>query len=155
MLNKTELVLLVLGACDGRHVTGMARLTKLVFLSEREVLMNRGDVKGRFRFVPDRFGPSTTEMDDQVEFLVSVGMLEKDGKRFQITGKGRRFLEAKTYRRTPPRIVRGISNLKEKYGHLELDDLLARVYAAYPDYVIRLEGGHKRPVTGRLGTRCR
>ena len=139
MLNKTELVLLVLGACGGSHVTGITRLTKLVFLSEREVLTSRSDIKERFRFVPDMFGPFTTEMDDQVEFLKSVGMLEKDEKRFQITGKGRRFLEAKTYRRTPARIVRGISNLKEKCGRLELDDLLARVYAAYPDYVIRLE----------------
>ena len=139
VLNKTELVLLVLGACNGRHVTGITRLTKLVFLAEREVLTNSGDIKERFRFVPDTFGPFTTEMYDQVEFLESVGMLEKDGKRFQITGKGRRFLEAKTYLRTPTRIVRGISGLKEKYASLELDDLLARVYTAYPNYVIRLE----------------
>lgn len=139
MLNKTELVLLVLGACGGSPVAGMTRLTKLVFLSEREVLTGRGDMRERFRFVPDKFGPFTTEMYDQTEFLESVGMLERDEKRFQITGKGRRFLEAKTYRRTPRRIVRGISDLKEKYAPLELDDLLAHVYTTYPEYAIRSE----------------
>lgn len=139
VLNKTELVLLVLGACGGRHVTGMTRLTKLVFLSEREVLTGSGDMRERFRFVPDKFGPFTTEMYDQTEFLESVGMLEKDGKRFQITGKGRRFLEAKTYRRAPRRIVRGISDMKEKYARLELDDLLAHVYTAYPEYALGSE----------------
>ena len=139
VLNKTELVLLVLGACDGGPVTGITRLTKLVFLSEREVLTAPDDMKERFRFVPDKFGPFTTEMYDQTEFLESVGMLEKDGKKFLITGKGRRFLEAKTYRRTPERIIRGISDLKERYVRLDLDDLLARVYTAYPDYAIRSE----------------
>lgn len=139
MLNKTELVLLVLGACNGEHVTGITRLTKLVFLSEKEVLTGPDDMKERFRFVPDKFGPFTTEMYDQTEFLESVGMLEKDGKKFQITGKGRRFLEAKTYRRTPERIIRGISDLKESHARLELDDLLARVYTAYPEYAIRSE----------------
>lgn len=137
MLNKTELVLLVLGACDGRPVTGMARLTKLVFLSEREVLTGRDDIGERFRFVPDIFGPYTIEMHDQTEFLESVDMLKKDGKKFQITAKGLRFLEARTYRRTPGRIVRGIAGLKGKYVGLEIDDFLARVYTAYPEYTIR------------------
>ena len=146
MLNKAELVLLVLGACNGRHVTGITRLTKLVFLSEREVLTSRGDMKERFRFVPDKFGPLTTGMYDQAELLESVGMLAKDGKQFQITDKGRRFLGAKTYRRTPPRIARGITGLKKKYGRLELDGLLARAYAAYPDYAIRSE------MRGRVAT---
>ena len=139
VLNKAEVVLLVLGACDGGSVTGMTRLTKLVFLSEREVLTNRDDMGERFRFVPDKFGPFTIEMYDQTEFLESVGMLEKDGKKFQITAKGLRFLDAKTYRRTPDRIIRGISDLKEKYASLELDDFLARVYTAYPEYAIRSE----------------
>ena len=136
-MNKTELVLLVLGARNGEPVTGITRLTKLAFLSEREALTEPGDLQERFRFVRDTFGPFTTEMYDQTEFLESVGMLEKDGKKFQITGKGRRFLEAKTYRRTPERIIRGVSDLKERYAGLEIDDLLARVYAAYPEYVIR------------------
>lgn len=139
MLNKTELVLLVLGAGNGRPIVGLTRLTKLVFLSEKEVLVKPDDMKGRFRFMPDRFGPFAAEMHDQTEFLESVGMLARDGKRFQITAKGRRFLEAKTYRRTPRRIVRGISELKDKYVDLELDDFLAHVYAAYPEYTIRSE----------------
>ena len=138
-MNKTELVLLVLGACDGEHVTGITRLTKMVFLSEKEVLTEPDDMKERFRFVPDKFGPFTTEMYDQTEFLETVGMLERDGKKFQITGKGRRFLEAKTYCRTPERIIHGISDLKERHNRLDLDDLLARVYTAYPEYAIRSE----------------
>ena len=138
-MNKTELVLLVLGACDGEHVTGITRLTKLVFLSEKEVLTEPDDMKERFRFVPDKFGPFTTEMYDQTEFLETVGMLERDGKKFQITGKGRRVLEAKTYCRTPERITHGISDLKERHIRLDLDDLLARVYTAYPEYAIRSE----------------
>ena len=139
VLNKTELVLLVPGVCDGEHVDGMTRLTKIVSLSEREVLAGRDDMKERFRFVPDKFGPFTTEMYDQTEFPESAGMLEKDGKKFQIAAKGRRFLEAKTHYGTPHRIVRGISDLKKKYAGIELDDLLAQVYANHPKYAIRSE----------------
>lgn len=137
MLNKAEPVLLVLGACNGRHVTGTTRLTKLVFLSEREALASRGDMKERFRFAPDKFGPLTTGMYGQAGFLGSVGMLAKDGKRFQIADKGRRFLGARTHRGAPPRIARGTTGLKKKYGRLELDGLLARACAACPDYAIR------------------
>ena len=150
MLNKAELVLLALGACNGRHVTGITRLTKMVLLPEGEALTSRGDMKERFRFAPDKFGPLTAGMYGQAGFLGSVGMLAKDGKRFQIADKGRRFLGARTHRRAPPRIARGITGLKKKYGRLEPDGILARAYAAYPDYAIRSEmrGGVATAVGG-------
>jgi len=61
------------------------------------------------------------------------------GKKYEITDKGKRFLEMKTYERVHKDIRKHISDLKEKHGREKLDDLLRYVYSKYPDFTVKSE----------------
>jgi uncharacterized protein YwgA len=92
-MKKSDLVLLLLNG-DNRHpIDGMTKFQKLVFLTQKEVLDKFVNIKIKFDFGPNRFGPFSMEICDEVDFLKSVGMIKVDGKKHEITDKGVRFLE--------------------------------------------------------------
>jgi len=68
-----------------------------------------------------------------------------DGKKYEITDKGVRFLEKKTFERISEDVRRSISNIKETHGKEELNDLLKYVYITYPDFTITSEILYKLP----------
>jgi hypothetical protein len=85
--NKTELLLAILYATDARDaasarptpVVGITRLEKLIFLAKMEQgLLNAASDEKDFHFVPFRMGPWTQEVYDEVDFLESIGLLEKE-----------------------------------------------------------------------------
>lgn len=140
-MKKSDLILLLLNG-DNRHsIDGMTRFEKLVFLTQKEILDNSdNNIKIKFDFGPDRFGPLSMEIYDELDFLKSVGMIkEDDGKKYKITDKGVRFLEKKTFERVNDDIRKRISNIKEIYGKKELNDLLKHVYITYPDFTVNSE----------------
>lgn len=71
MERRVDLVLLLLFAKGpagkiAEPVTGITRLTKLLFLLEKET-----DVENDFRFVPYKMGPYSAEINPVLEFLTS------------------------------------------------------------------------------------
>ncbi len=71
MERRVDLVLLLLFARGPANkiaepVTGITRLTKLLFLLEKET-----DVENDFRFVPYKMGPYSAEINPVLEFLTS------------------------------------------------------------------------------------
>ncbi len=136
-LKKSELILLLLNGDNRYPIIGITRFEKLVFLTQKEVLDKSNTRTIKFDFEPDRFGPFSTEIYDELDFLKSVGMIkESDRKKFKITDKGIRFLEKKTFERVDEDMRKRISNIKETYGKKELNDLLKYVYITYPDFTI-------------------
>ena len=139
-IKKSDLILLLLNGDNKYPIDGITRFEKLVFLTQKEILDKWDDVKVKFNFEPDRFGPLATEIYDEIDFLKSVGMIkEEDGKKYEITDKGKRFLEMKTYQRIHEDVRKRISDIKEKHGREKLDDLLRYVYSNYPDFTVKSE----------------
>ncbi len=139
-MKKSDLILLLLNG-DNRHpIDGITRFEKLVFLTQKEVLDKSDNIKIKFDFGPDRFGPLSMEIYDELDFLKSVGMIEEgDGRKYEITDKGVRFLEKKTFERVNEDMRKHISNIKETYGKGKLNDLLKYVYITYPDFTVNSE----------------
>lgn len=133
-IKKSDLILLLLNGDNKFPIEGITRFEKLVFLTQKEILD-----KWEFDFEPDRFGPLATEIYDEIDFLKSIEMIKEVGKKYEITDKGKRFLEKKTYERVHEDLRKRISDLKEKHGREKLDDLLRYVYSNYPDFTVKSE----------------
>jgi len=139
-MKKSDLILLLLNGDNKRSIDGITRFEKLVFLTQKEVLDPSENVKIKFDFGPDRFGPLSMEIYDEIDFLKSVGMIkEGDRKKYEITDKGIRFLEKKTFERVSEDMRNHISNIKETHGRKELNDLLKYVYITYPYFTVNSE----------------
>ncbi len=139
-LKKSDLILLLLNGDNKYPITGITRFEKLVFLTQKEVLDKSNTTTVKFDFGPDRFGPLSMEIYDELDFLKSVGMIEeKAGKKYEITHKGIRFLEKKTFERVSEDMRKRISSIKETYGKEKLNDLLKYVYTTYPDFTVKSE----------------
>ena len=73
-MNRTDIILQLLTDKENA-IVGTTRLQKLIFLTEREKHIKGND--GSFDFEPYRFGPFSRKLCDDIEFLVSLGYLEK------------------------------------------------------------------------------
>ena len=139
-VKKSDLILLLLNGDNKFPIDGITRFEKLVFLTQKEILDKWDDVHMKFNFEPDRFGPFSSDIYDEIDFLKSIGMIKEEvGKKYEITDKGKRFLQTKTYERVHEDIRKHISDLKEKHGRKKLDDLLRYVYSNYPDFTVKSE----------------
>ena len=136
---KADLVLLLLWADDGCPIDGMTRLQKLVFLVQMEVLRANPDVRVKFEFRPDRFGPLAPELYDEIEFLASVGMLARNDSAMSITKKGAVFFETRSRPRIPDAVCEATTSIKERHGRESLDSLLKHVYKNYPEFATKSE----------------
>ncbi len=139
-MKKSDLILLLLNGDNRYPIEGITRFEKLVFLTQKKVLDKSENVEIKFDFGPDRFGPLSMEIYDELDFLKSVGMVkEGDQKKYEITDKGVRFLEKKTFERVSADMIKRISDVKETYGKKELNVLLKYVYITYPDFTVNSE----------------
>ena len=139
-VKKSDLILLLLNADNKSPIDGITKFEKLVFLTQKEILDKWDDARMKFNFEADRFGPLATEIYDEIDFLKSIGMINEGvGKKYEITDKGKKFLEMKTYERVHEDVRKRISDLKEKHGREKLDDLLRYVYSNYPEFTIKSE----------------
>lgn len=137
-MKKSDLILLLLNGDKRNPIVGITRFEKLTFLVQKEILDQSKTRTVKFDFGPDRFGPLSMEIYDEVDFLKSVGMVkEGDGKRYEITDKGVKFLEKKTFARVSKEMIDGISKIKETHGREKLIDLLKYVYTTYPDFTVK------------------
>ncbi len=139
-IKKSDLILLLLNGDNKFPIDGITRFEKLVFLTQKEILDKWDNARMKFNFEADRFGPLATEIYDEIGFLKSIGMIKEEvEKKYEITDKGKRFLEMKTYQRVHEDVRKRISDLKEKHGRKKLDDLLLHVYSNYPEFTVKSE----------------
>jgi hypothetical protein len=80
--NKVELLLALLYAGEHEEATpieGITRLEKMLFLLKiEEGFLSQSETQDTFNFVPFRMGPWSSEVYDEVDFLESLGLLEKE-----------------------------------------------------------------------------
>ena len=76
--NKTDLLIALLYADNKKSIEGITRLEKMLFLlKEEEGFLSNSTKEENFNFTPFKMGPWSQEVYDELDFLESLGLLEK------------------------------------------------------------------------------
>ncbi|MDE0268959.1 MAG: hypothetical protein OXI96_07990 [Acidimicrobiaceae bacterium] len=157
----SDLILLLLAAPTrwehaSNRIEGITRLEKFLFLIEQECDY-QSHIEERFHFEAYNYGPYSKEVYEAVDILKEAGLIEEFRKltdsvldsaeellysdttteisyerQFSLTENGRTI--ANYLANQHPKLQKRISNLKDEYGDLTLQDLIFHVYTRYPDY---------------------
>lgn len=141
-MKKTDPVLLTLHACNGRPVSGITRLVKLIFLiqaGERPAGGRQAPPGEPFDSVAHRFGALAPGIYDEIDFRQSVGMAAADNSQFATTSKVSRFIEQRLFHQVPRERLGRIEGVKSRHCEESLNDFLRHVYTSYPEFTINSE----------------
>lgn len=162
-LETDDAIVLLLGApgATGRdqgRVEGITRLEKLLFLLERETEAENW-LKEDADFSPDNFGPFSAKAYQEIEMLVTAGLVEDSAtlsespedtwetehiigertpepyatRNLALTDKGQRYYRA-LLSELPSEAESAIAELKRRFGSIPLRRLIRYVYERYPTY---------------------
>jgi hypothetical protein len=139
-MKKIDLALLLLYADRQRPIDGNTRFEKLLFLAQEEISKKKGGSRETaFDFEPDRFGPLSVELYDQLHYLAMSGMISsQEQKNYSLTTRGKQFVERVVLPRNAE-MAGAIERLKEKFGTMDLTALLKYVYTNYPEFAVKSE----------------
>lgn len=156
---RADFLILLLYAIGRRKfaegIRGITRLMKYLFLIGREKGLLRY-FKDYYQFAPHRLGPFDKRLYDDLAVLKEEGLVEKVLVRrvklspvekeitdffepgngfteYRLTEKGVRFAK-KLVKGIDKEIVKGIQEIKVKYGKYPLLRLLEYIYEVYPEY---------------------
>ena len=121
-------LVLLADAGGGEPVRGRTKLQKMMFLATKAD--DELDREGCFE--PDSYGPYSEVVNEELEYLASVGVLRVAGSEIGITRAGRRIAEklSKEAGANTPLMLR---NLKDLLNDLPTREVLGYIYAAYPE----------------------
>ncbi len=138
-----------------RGIKGITRMMKYLFLIAKEKGFERY-FKDYYQFVPHRLGPFDKRLYDDLVILKEEGLVEKVSVRrvrlspiereiaylfevdngiteYRLTEKGIRFAKG-LLKGIDKEMMRGIQEIKAKYGRYSLLRLLTYIYERYPEY---------------------
>ena len=125
-------LVLLADAGGGEPVRGRTRLQKMMFMASKA----DGELGREGCFEPDNYGPYSEVVNEELEYLASIGVLRIaggiGGGGIGITRAGRRIAEraSKEVGADTPLML---ANLKELLNDLPTREVLGYVYAAYPE----------------------
>lgn len=128
-------LVLLADAGGGEPVRGRTRLQKMMFMASKA----DGELGREGCFEPDNYGPYSEVVNEELEYLASIGVLRiaggiaaAAGGGIGITRAGRRIAEraSKEVGADTPLML---ANLKELLNDLPTREVLGYVYAAYPE----------------------
>ena len=156
-----DLILLLLAAPTRWHqaedrINGITRLEKLLFLVDQEC-GHQGLIEKSFRFIPYHYGPYSKEIYEAVELLEEAGLVSEHRvftdseldraeellysdmtteisyeRQFKLTEDGKDVAEYLS--NGHPNLQAEISEIKDRYVGLTLQNLIFHVYNQYPEY---------------------
>lgn len=121
-------LVLLADAGGGEPVRGRTKLQKMMFMASKAD--DELDREGCFE--PDNYGPYSEVVDGELEYLASIGVLRIASGGIGITRAGRRIAKrmSKEVGANTPLML---ANLKELLNDLPTREVLAYIYAAYPE----------------------
>ena len=121
-------LVLLADAGGGEPVRGHTKLQKMMFLASKAD--DELDREGCFE--PDNYGPYSEVVDGELEHLASIGVLRIGGGSIATTRAGRHIAKrmSKEVGANTPLML---ANLKELLNDLPTREVLAYIYAAYPE----------------------
>lgn len=121
-------LVLLADAGGGEPVRGRTKMQKMMFLASKAD--DELDREGCFE--PDNYGPYSEVVNEELEYLASVGVLRVAGSEIGITRAGRRIAE-KLSKEAGANTPLMLSNLKDLLNDLPTREVLGYIYAAYPE----------------------
>lgn len=145
VLSRPIYMLALLAADSGSPIQGRTKLEKLTFLIQKELVESEklGISDDAYHFRPLHYGPFTEEVLDDVTTLQVLGLVEVTGEEdstqvFRLTPKGSAAFDRLLAREgLPKRLLDGVRRIKTTYGRMPMDELLSKVYNAYPAYTTK------------------
>lgn len=149
MIVRQGYSLLMVHANDREPVRGRTRLQKMMFLLHKETGVEGKEDGSGLGFVPHHYGPYSRHLQDDIEGLISEGMIKEEevtgpaGQymyRYRATEAGAGMAEALLH---DPRykeygfggdVYEAICGIKSRVNGMPIRDLLEDVYARYPEY---------------------
>ena len=144
MLTRQVVPLLLLYAEEGKHISGRTRFQKMIFLAQHE----KNDVLNWYNFFPHDFGPYSSDLQNDLDFLALEGLLkekqtnygDKIVYQYKLTKRGEDFVKKALYSpkhsKSLINTLKALTNIKNKYQNSPLDKLINDVYRKFPDYAI-------------------
>ncbi len=126
--DEEKIVLFSLGALDNNPLRSKIKIQKLLFLISNVFK----EYKDLLEFEPHLFGPYSETVEYILEDLIKLGLVVKDGSKYELTEKGK-----KLYSHLKPKkeLTNVIEDFKEFLNDLPDNEILAFVYVTYPDYI--------------------
>ena len=124
-------LVLLADAGGGEPVRGRTRLQKMMFMASKA----DGELGREGCFEPDNYGPYSEVVNEELEYLASIGVLRiagGGGGGIGITRVGRRIAE-RASKEVGAETSLMLANLKELLNDLPTREVLGYVYAAYPE----------------------
>ena len=144
MLTRQVVPLLLLYTEKGKHISGRTRFQKIIFLAQHE----KNDVSNWYNFYPHDFGPYSSDLQNDLDFLALEGLLKEKQQNYEdkivyqykLTKKGEQFLlkaldspkHSESFRNT----LNALAKIKNEYQNSPLDKLINDVYRKFPEYAI-------------------
>jgi uncharacterized protein YwgA len=137
---KSDLLLLIAGACNGAPVKGKTRLVKLAYIVSNEI--KKISNFETYSFESYYYGPFSNELINDLEILCKNGLISHETKYvnigyyenvYKITEKGKEVLSEK-FNNIDNRIIKIVEDIKKKYNDMPLSLLIQEVYKKYPLY---------------------
>lgn len=120
-----------------KKVVNITKLIKIAFEVEKEVF-EKVLSTNVFSFRGYNYGPFTEEIYDCLEFLQNLDLVElnevENKKEVILTEKGLEFFDTKIKEVFPDDLLKMLEKIVEKYGGLNYDELIRRVYREHPEY---------------------
>lgn len=115
----------------------ITKFTKITFEVDKKVfepILSRPLLS----FKANNFGPFTEEIYDILGFLQNLDLVEIENKgdktEIALTEKGLEVFKERISKEIPEEVLKMIETVVEKYGSLNHDELLRRVYNEYPEF---------------------
>lgn len=146
MLKGKDLLLTLLFFAE--RVDGRTQVQKLAFLTQKETKLGES-----YRFVPWKFGPFSKEVWEDLDLLVSEGIVieipqgGKDktvGYMYALTKDGARLVTDRILSQLDDNMLVQIKRMIENYSQMNLSELLTYVYEKYPEYTEKSQWSGKR-----------
>lgn len=141
MKHRQDLPLSLIAAVSGESIEGRTRLQKLIFLIQKRANKNKNSgIPDEYEFVPYDYGPFSKEIYDDIDKLVSRGLVEERPEKlddgvitynYTLTDKGREFVRENNLLASAPDELNAVAS---SFGDSELDDIIDFVYDNYPAY---------------------
>ncbi|MEO0099107.1 MAG: hypothetical protein ABIK99_06975 [candidate division WOR-3 bacterium] len=153
LTRRADFLILLLFAL-GKKIMGITRLMKYLFLLAKEKQLSHY-FKEFYSFTPHRLGPFDKRLYEDLNLLQEEGFIEKVAKKtrlslmekeitdffepdktlteYRLTEKGIKFAKG-LIKGVDKEIIKGIEEIKLKYGKYPLLTLLEYIYHNYPEY---------------------
>ena len=123
-----KFIILLADADKQRPIEGRTKMQKMMFMASKSV----GELGEQGCFEPDNYGPYSEVVNEELEYLASIGVLAVGDAHIAITPAGRR-IAAELSREACTKTVTMLRNTKGLLNDLPTREVLGYIYAAYPE----------------------